>query len=187
MQNLPIGIQSFEKIREGGYVYVDKTEYICELLKQKCCYFLSRPRRFGKSLFLSTLEAYFQGRKELFAGLAIDTPDRQWKEYPVIYIDLNLKKLEKYKNADIIILIVSAVLVIAVLIYFSLKSYPVDYVDGKVIVDPKKMIVKGFDINAAQTEDSISESGNSSAEGEDIKKYSGLPLDIIGNNRISNR
>ena len=68
---LPIGIQDFEKLRKGGYVYVDKTEYVYQLARLSTPFFLSRPRRFGKSLLLSTFEAFFLGKKELFDGLAI--------------------------------------------------------------------------------------------------------------------
>lgn len=68
----PIGIQNFEKIRKGGYCYIDKTAWIYQMVKTGSYYFLSRPRRFGKSLLLSTLEAYFQGKKKLFEGLAIE-------------------------------------------------------------------------------------------------------------------
>ena len=71
----PIGIQSFEKIRLGGYVYVDKTELIYQLANTGSYYFLGRPRRFGKSLLISTLEAYFSGQRELFEGLAIEKQD----------------------------------------------------------------------------------------------------------------
>ena len=85
----PIGVQSFPEIREGGYVYVDKTEHVWNLVNSGKYYFLSRPRRFGKSLLLSTLEAYFRGRKELFDGLAIARHEKEWAEYPVIHIDLN--------------------------------------------------------------------------------------------------
>lgn len=67
----PIGVQSFAKLREDGYIYVDKTGYIANLIKEGNYFFLSRPRRFGKSLLLSTIEAFFQGRKELFEGLEI--------------------------------------------------------------------------------------------------------------------
>ena len=92
-RKLPIGIQSFEKIRDNGCVYVDKTAYIYELLKTPAPYFLSRPRRFGKSLLLSTMKAYFEGRRDLFEGLAIteltgDDPDA-FAEYPVFYFDFN--------------------------------------------------------------------------------------------------
>ena len=84
----PVGIQSFSEIRNGGYLYVDKTAYILKLLKGKY-YFLSRPRRFGKSLFLSTLEAYFLGQRELFTGLSVDSSERVWERYPVLRMDLN--------------------------------------------------------------------------------------------------
>ena len=85
----PIGIQSFDKIIEDGYIYVDKTELIYQLVKDGTIYFLSRPRRFGKSLLVSTLKCYFQGRKELFKGLAIDKLETEWAEYPVFHIDFN--------------------------------------------------------------------------------------------------
>ena len=85
----PIGIQSFDRIREDGYVYVDKTALIYELVSKGTIYFLSRPRRFGKSLLISTLENYFLGRKELFRGLAIDSLEKEWKEYPVFHLDFN--------------------------------------------------------------------------------------------------
>ena len=84
----PIGIQSFEKIRQGGYVYVDKTDLIYKIAKTGQYYFLSRPRRFGKSLLVSTMEAYFQGKKELFDGLAIASLEKDWTEYPVLHFDL---------------------------------------------------------------------------------------------------
>ena len=84
----PIGIQSFEKIRQGGYVYVDKTDLIYKIAKTGQYYFLSRPRRFGKSLLLSTMEAYFRGRKELFDGLAVASLEKDWTEYPVLHLDL---------------------------------------------------------------------------------------------------
>lgn len=86
----PVGQQDFKGIIEGGYTYVDKTSYITEILEEKGkYYFLSRPRRFGKSLFLSTLGYFFKGRKELFEGLAISDYKWDWEEYPVIQIDLN--------------------------------------------------------------------------------------------------
>ena len=84
----PIGIQSFEKIRQGGYVYVDKTDLIYKIAKTGQYYFLSRPRRFGKSLLVSTMEAYFKGKKELFDGLAIASLEKDWTEYPVLHFDL---------------------------------------------------------------------------------------------------
>ena len=83
---LPIGIQDFEKLRKGNYIYVDKTALIYELVQTSTPYFLSRPRRFGKSLLLSTMECYFLGKKELFKGLAIEKLEKEWIEYPVIKI-----------------------------------------------------------------------------------------------------
>jgi hypothetical protein len=94
-RKLSLGIQSFEKLRVNGFVYVDKTSYISTLAEGWNPHFLGRPRRFGKSLFLSTLKAYFEGRRDLFeaiAGqpqLAIARQETEWKTYPVIYIDLN--------------------------------------------------------------------------------------------------
>ena len=80
----PIGIQSFENIRTSGYVYVDKTALVYQLADRGKYYFLSRPRRFGKSLLLSTLEAYFLGKKGLFEGLALSHLEKDWKQYPVL-------------------------------------------------------------------------------------------------------
>ncbi len=88
----PIGIQGFEKIRKEGYVYVDKTAYVYKMVTEGNYYFLSRPRRFGKSLMISTLEAYFKGKKELFEGLAIAEMEKDWKVYPVLHLDLNTEK-----------------------------------------------------------------------------------------------
>ncbi|MBQ8441796.1 MAG: ATP-binding protein [Bacteroides sp.] len=85
----PIGIQDFESIINGGYVYVDKTALIYRLVTEGKIYFLSRPRRFGKSLLVSTLEAYFKGKKELFEGLVVDGLEKEWLEYPVFHIDFN--------------------------------------------------------------------------------------------------
>ena len=86
----PVGIQTFEKLREGGYLYVDKTQYIVDFRKKKMSYvFLSRPRRFGKSLFASTLQAYFEGRKELFDGLAIADYEKEWTKRPVLHFDMS--------------------------------------------------------------------------------------------------
>lgn len=84
----PIGIQDFEDLQRNGYAYVDKTNFVYKLADEGKYYFLSRPRRFGKSLFLSTLEAYFQGKKELFEGLAIYDLETEWKKYPIFHIDL---------------------------------------------------------------------------------------------------
>ena len=92
-RKLPIGIQDFAKIRKEGFIYVDKTEYIYRLVQSGAPCFLSRPRRFGKSLFLSTLRSYFEGKKELFEGLRIEELEKDhedaWQEYPVFYIDFN--------------------------------------------------------------------------------------------------
>ena len=85
----PVGIQTFENIINDGYVYVDKTDLIYSLVSEGKIYFLSRPRRFGKSLLISTLESYFLGRKELFKGLAIEKLEKEWKEYPVFRMDFN--------------------------------------------------------------------------------------------------
>ena len=90
MEKLPIGIQSFKSLREDGFLYVDKTRQLFELAKEAKYYFLSRPRRFGKSLFLSTLKAYFQGKRELFEGLAIAELEKDWNSYPILYLDLNV-------------------------------------------------------------------------------------------------
>ncbi len=89
MANYPIGIQTFDKIREGGYLYVDKTKYIYEVTHPGQYVFLSRPRRFGKSLLTSTFDAYFSGRKDLFKGLAIEKLEKEWKQYPVLHFDLS--------------------------------------------------------------------------------------------------
>ena len=88
----PIGIQRFEKLCEEDWVYVDKTEHIYNLVQGGRCYFLSRPRRFGKSMLLSTLEAYFQGKKHLFKGLAIEQLETEWAEHAVLHLDLNAEK-----------------------------------------------------------------------------------------------
>ena len=85
----PIGIQSFDQIIEDGYLYIDKTDMIYNLTHEGKIYFLSRPRRFGKSLLVSTLKNYFLGRKELFRGLKIDSLEKDWKVYPVFHIDFN--------------------------------------------------------------------------------------------------
>ena len=85
----PIGIQSFDRIIEDGYVYIDKTDMIYSLAQEGSIYFLSRPRRFGKSLLVSTLKNYFLGRKELFKGLKIDSLEKNWYVYPVFHMDFN--------------------------------------------------------------------------------------------------
>ncbi|NDV57803.1 ATP-binding protein [Bacteroides sp. 519] len=94
----PIGIQSFEKLRQEGYEYVDKTHHIRKLIELGNPYFLSRPRRFGKSLLLSTIEAYFQGKKELFHGLAIEKWEAEWNVHPVLHLDLNADRYDSCEN-----------------------------------------------------------------------------------------
>ncbi len=89
-RNLPIGIQTFEEIRTKNCVYVDKTQYIEKIVRAGKPYFLSRPRRFGKSLLVSTFKSYFEGRKDLFEGLAIAKTEKEWKKYPVLYFDFNV-------------------------------------------------------------------------------------------------
>ncbi|RHB29767.1 hypothetical protein DW890_08705, partial [Bacteroides ovatus] len=89
----PIGIQTFSKIREGNYLYIDKTEYVYRMTHSASSYmFLSRPRRFGKSLLTSTLHSYFSGRKELFHGLAMEKLEKEWTEYPVLHFDMSMAK-----------------------------------------------------------------------------------------------
>ena len=99
LKRCPIGIQAFEKVIEGNYLYIDKTEYIYRMANgaSKYC-FLSRPRRFGKSLLTSTLHCYFAGKKDLFKGLAIEKLETEWTEYPVLHFDMSLAKhLDKEK------------------------------------------------------------------------------------------
>ena len=104
VRKLPIGVQNFESLRKDGYLYVDKTKYIYELVHASKQYFLSRPRRFGKSLFLSTLRAYWEGKKELFDGLDIvtleaDNPEA-WQAYPVFYFDFNKDNFRRETALD---------------------------------------------------------------------------------------
>jgi hypothetical protein len=94
LKNLPIGVQNFESLRRDGYLYVDKTEQLYRLAHEGRYYFLSRPRRFGKSMLLSTLHAYFAGQKDLFEGLAIEQLEKEWTVHPVLHLDLNLIKKE---------------------------------------------------------------------------------------------
>lgn len=96
----PIGIQNFEKIRNDGYLYIDKTALMYQMVKTGSYYFLSRPRRFGKSLLISTLEAYFQGKKELFTGLAVERLEKDWIKYPILHPDLNIEKYDTPESLD---------------------------------------------------------------------------------------
>ncbi len=108
VNSYPVGIQSFKKLREKEYLYIDKTGYIVDFRKKKMSYvFLSRPRRFGKSLFASTLQAYFEGRKELFEGLAIAQYEKDWVKHPVLHFDLSgakhfdAEKLKHYLSLEL--------------------------------------------------------------------------------------
>ena len=96
----PIGVQNFESLRQDGYFYIDKTEFIYRLVKSGRYYFLSRPRRFGKSLLISTIEAYFQGKKELFEGLAMEKLEKDWIEHPILHMDLNIEKYDCQESLD---------------------------------------------------------------------------------------
>ena len=96
LKRLPVGIQTFSEIRNLDMLYVDKTEYIWNMVHLSKYIFLSRPRRFGKSLLVSTLQAYFEGKRELFKGLAMERLEKEWVEYPVLRFDMSLgKHMEK--------------------------------------------------------------------------------------------
>ena len=96
LKRLPVGIQTFDKIREDGMLYIDKTEYIWNMIHASKCIFLSRPRRFGKSLLVSTLQSYFEGKRELFKGLYIDSVEKDWTAYPVLRFSMaSGKHMEK--------------------------------------------------------------------------------------------
>ncbi|EMB25917.1 ATP-binding protein, partial [Treponema denticola] len=112
-RKIPIGVQSFEVMRNDKFLYVDKTPFLFKLAHSNRVYFLSRPRRFGKSLFLSTLKAYFLGQKELFKGLYIEKAEEKraeiekteaWVEYPVLYMDFNTKY---YKDTEALLTIIN--------------------------------------------------------------------------------
>jgi len=107
-REMPIGIQDFEQLRTEEFVYVDKTQYVWNLVKTVRFIFLSRPRRFGKSLLLTTMKAYFLGKKDLFDGLAIENLEKDnkkgpWTEYPVFHLDFNSEKYIEEQSLDIII------------------------------------------------------------------------------------
>ena len=99
----PIGIQNFEKIQREGYVYVDKTQLMWKMVSEGGYYFLSRPRRFGKSLMVSTLEAFFSGERELFKGLYADSVEWDWLQYPILHLDLNTEKYDSKEALTIIL------------------------------------------------------------------------------------
>ncbi len=100
VRRLPIGIQTFEEIRNDNYLYVDKSDLVWKIANEGKPYFLSRPRRFGKSLLTSTFKAYFEGRKELFEGLAIEKFETEWTQYPVLHLDLNAEKYESIERLN---------------------------------------------------------------------------------------
>ena len=96
----PIGIQNFGEVRRNGYAYVDKTALMYKMVSEGKYYFLSRPRRFGKSLLLSTLEAYFTGEQELFHGLSVEALVHEWRLYPILHLDLNTEKYDSKESLD---------------------------------------------------------------------------------------
>ena len=100
LKNLPIGIQDFEKLRKEDYLYVDKTALMHRLVSTGSYYFLSRPRRFGKSLLISTLKAYFLGKKDLFEGLAVEQLEQKWTVHPVLHLDLNTDNYDSKAALD---------------------------------------------------------------------------------------
>ena len=99
----PVGIQNFEKLREGGFVYVDKTRHIYDLAHNGHYYFLGRPRRFGKSLLISTMEAYFLGKRKLFEGLALERLEKEWAAHPVLHLDLNTADYNKDDSLETVL------------------------------------------------------------------------------------
>ena len=99
-RKLPIGIQTFSDIRTQGYIYVDKTALVWQIANSGKPYFMSRPRRFGKSLLLSTFEAYFEGRKDLFEGLAIEALEEKWEKHAVLHLDLNAEKYDTIESLE---------------------------------------------------------------------------------------
>ena len=96
----PIGIQHFEKLRTEGFVYVDKTALVHKMVQEGNYFFLSRPRRFGKSMLISTLKAYFEGKRELFQGLAMEQLEQEWRVHPVLHLDLNIEKYASQESLD---------------------------------------------------------------------------------------
>ena len=96
----PVGVQDFEKLLREGYCYVDKTALVYQLVNSGNCYFLSRPRRFGKSLLLTTIKAYLEGKKDLFKGLAIESLEKDWTSYPILHLDLNNEDYTQENGLD---------------------------------------------------------------------------------------
>ncbi|MDR1342086.1 MAG: AAA family ATPase, partial [Prevotellaceae bacterium] len=103
LRKMPVGIQDFEDLRTKDFLYVDKTEYAYRLATWGKPYFLGRPRRFGKSLFLSMLKAYFEGKRELFEGLKIAELEKDWAKYPVIYFDFNKSEYSDVQTLEIVL------------------------------------------------------------------------------------
>lgn len=99
----PIGIQTFEDLIVKGFVYVDKTNFVYDLANNGKCYFLSRPRRFGKSLLISTFRAYFEGKRDLFKGLALEKLETEWIKYPVLALDLNTIERGRKDGLDVLL------------------------------------------------------------------------------------
>ncbi len=100
LMKYPIGIQDFGNVRRDGYAYVDKTALMYKMVSEGKYYFLSRPRRFGKSLFLSTLAAYFSGQKELFQGLAVEKMEKDWTKHPILHLDLNSREYKDESSLE---------------------------------------------------------------------------------------
>lgn len=100
MKQYPIGIQNFESLIKDGYYYVDKTRMVYKLITEGRYYFLSRPRRFGKSLLISTIQAFFEGKRDLFEGLAIDRLADDWTPHPILHIDLNTQKYDRPESLE---------------------------------------------------------------------------------------
>lgn len=96
----PVGIQNFESLRKNGYFYVDKTALIYQLVKTGSFYFLRRPRCFEKSLLISTLQVYFEGKRELFTGLVMEELEKDWSKYPVLHLDLNIEKYDTPESLE---------------------------------------------------------------------------------------
>lgn len=140
----PIGIQSFEKIRLDEYAYVDKTALVYQLANTGSYYFLSRPHRFGKSLLISTLEAYFNGQRELFKGLAIEKLEQDWTKYPILHLDLNTGKYdEKQSLADVESFKDNPIAVIYQSGYLTIKGYEEEF-DIYRLGFPNKEVAEGF-------------------------------------------
>ena len=140
----PIGIQSFEKIRLDGYAYVDKTALVYQLANTGSYYFLRRPRRFGKSLLISTLEAYFNGQRELFKGLAIEKLEQDWTKYPILHLDLNTGKYdEKQSLTDVESFKDNPIAVIYQSGYLTIKGYEEEF-DIYRLGFPNKEVAEGF-------------------------------------------